>query len=195
MENEGTTFKARLLVNRIMIEENVSQYLVDLAEKKPAVFEHCCNVAYLAAQVGIEHGYSDTEDIVRGALLHDMGKILITDDILLKKGKLDAEEWSLIQKHPEFGEIVLRDGGFSSEVIDIVMYHHEKRDGSGYPKGLLSSDIPRGAKVVTVCDIYEAMTAKRTYGREYNMYEAMSMMAGMPVSQTAVHHLKSCPDT
>lgn len=195
MENEGTIFKARLLVNRIMVEDNVSQFMAELSEKRPAVFEHCCNVAYLAAQIGIEHDYCDTEDIVRGALLHDVGKLLVSNDILLKKGKLDKDEWGIIQRHPEYGEILLRDLDFSSEVMDIVMYHHEKRDGSGYPKGLGSSDIPRGAKVVTVCDIYEAMTAPRTYSREFNMYEAMSMMASMPISQTAVHHLKSCPDT
>ncbi|RJP39946.1 MAG: HD domain-containing protein [Phycisphaerales bacterium] len=97
------------------------------------------------------------------ALLHDIGKIGVSDSILLKQGKLTEEEWSQMRRHPEFGRRILAPVPFLREAQRIVYAHHERYDGSGYPTGLSGSSIPWGARIFAVADVFDALTSARPY--------------------------------
>ena len=99
----------------------------------------------------------------RGAILHDVGKIGVPDSILRKPGKLTAEEWDDMKKHPEMGYRMLQHIGFLKPALDIVLCHQERWDGSGYPRGLRGEDIPLGARIFAVVDAFDAMTSDRPY--------------------------------
>ena len=115
----------------------------------------------LALEMGIRG--NQLVDITRGALLHDVGKIGISDSILLKPGKLTEEEWEIMRKHPLLGYRILKDIRFLRGALDVVLYHHERFDGSGYPFGLKGEDIPIGARIFSVVDAFDAMTSDRVY--------------------------------
>jgi putative nucleotidyltransferase with HDIG domain len=102
-------------------------------------------------------------DLARGALLHDIGKIGVPDSILLKPGKLTSEEWDEIKKHPTIGYNILKDVRFLDRVAWMVLCHHERFDGSGYPHSLKGEQIPLEARIFSVLDAYDAMTSDRPY--------------------------------
>ncbi len=103
-------------------------------------------------------------DRVRTAsLLHDVGKLAIPDDILAKPGLLGAAEWRVVTEYPKIGQLVLEQAGALRDAATIVLHHHEWFDGSGYPHGLAGVDIPIGARIVSICDAYEAMVGGRPY--------------------------------
>ena len=108
--------------------------------------------------------YNMTINLAIGALLHDIGKTKIPIAILNKPGKLNPEEYTIIQKHAEYSADILADKSeLPSEVFDIALHHHERRDGSGYPDGLKGDAIGFGPKVVSLCDVYDAITSDRCY--------------------------------
>jgi putative nucleotidyltransferase with HDIG domain len=102
-------------------------------------------------------------DIARGALLHDIGKIGISDAVLLKPAKLTEEEWVSMRKHPEVGYNILKGIGFLEGAAQMVLQHHEKYDGTGYPRGLRGEQIMRGARIFAAIDTFDAMTSDRPY--------------------------------
>ncbi len=122
--------------------------VTDLAEK-------------LARKMGIESG--ELIHIRRGALLHDIGKMAIPDGILLKPGALDAEERALIEKHPVYAYEMLSPIKFLNPALDIPYCHHEKWDGSGYPRGLKGGGIPLAARIFSVVDVWDALVSNRPY--------------------------------
>lgn len=103
------------------------------------------------------------ERIARGATLHDIGKIGIPDSILIKPGKLDADEWRVMKTHPDIGRELLEKISFLRPCIDIPWCHHEKWDGSGYPRGLRGAEIPLAARLFAIIDVWDALTHKRVY--------------------------------
>lgn len=103
------------------------------------------------------------DNIARGATLHDIGKIGIPDSILIKPGKLDAEEWHLMKTHPDIGRKLLEKISFLRPCIDIPWCHHEKWDGTGYPRGLRGKEIPLAARLFAIVDVWDALTHKRVY--------------------------------
>jgi len=105
----------------------------------------------------------ELEEIARGALLHDIGKIGISDTILLKPGKLNSQEWVEMKKHPVLGYEILKGIDFLDGASDLVLRHHERWDGSGYPSGLKEKEIPFGARLFAVIDTYDAITSDRPY--------------------------------
>jgi putative nucleotidyltransferase with HDIG domain len=98
-----------------------------------------------------------------GALLHDVGKIGISDSILQKPGPLTDDEWQIMRQHPEIGVRMLRGMDFLAPALEVVLHHHERWDGTGYPAGLRGEDIPLPARIVAVCDAFDAMTSDRPY--------------------------------
>ena len=102
-------------------------------------------------------------DIARGSLLHDIGKIGISDSILLKPGKLNEEEWTVMRRHSEIGYNILKGIEFLEGAAQLVLQHHEKYDGTGYPRGLRTEQIMRGARIFAVIDTFDAMTSDRPY--------------------------------
>jgi HD-GYP domain-containing protein (c-di-GMP phosphodiesterase class II) len=110
--------------------------------------------------------------VMLGSLLHDVGKIGIRDSILLKPGPLSPEEWSIMRTHPAVGEKMLSGVEFLRGALPVVRHHHERWDGAGYPDGLARHDIPIGARIVAVCDAFDAMTSDRPYRRAAPVDEA-----------------------
>ncbi len=103
------------------------------------------------------------EALLQGGMIHDIGKIGIPDAILQKPGPLDAEEKALMQRHPELGERICRPLGSAAQLLPIVRHHHEAFDGSGYPDRLRGQEIPLPARIVAVCDAFDALTSTRPY--------------------------------
>lgn len=122
------------------------------------VVEYCIRIAKAMGIVEPDLGW-----IRRGALLHDVGKIGVPDAILRKPGKLDDDEWIEMRKHPEHGFEMLRHIRFLEPALDIVLYHQERYDGSGYPRGINGEAIPLGARIFAVVDCFDAMTSDRPY--------------------------------
>ncbi|GAB4371169.1 MAG: hypothetical protein Kow00128_18860 [Deltaproteobacteria bacterium] len=116
----------------------------------------------LARQMGIRDP-AQLETLWKGALLHDVGKIGIPDRVLLKPGPLTEEEWAVMRRHPEIGRSMLRKIPFLREASEIVYCHHERFDGSGYPRGLAGEAIPLGARIFAAVDVYDALTTERVY--------------------------------
>jgi putative nucleotidyltransferase with HDIG domain len=135
---------------------------------------HSRRVASLTVSVAGHHGVEGDalQQIEHGALLHDIGKLKIPDSILWKPASLDDTEWITMRKHPQYGYEFLRDLEFLNEAAELVLSHHEKFDGSGYPRGLRGERIPLGARIFAVVDAVDAMIYKRPYNDPISFKEA-----------------------
>ena len=136
---------------------------LDAREKE--VGSHSERVMNLAAFLGGKLGMSGRElqELSKGALLHDIGKIGISDNILLKSGRLDDNEWIEMRKHPQIGYAILSEINFLKTPAEIILSHHERFDGTGYPKQLKGEQIPIGSRIFTIVDTLDAMTSDRPY--------------------------------
>ncbi|MDD2734952.1 MAG: response regulator [Desulfuromonadaceae bacterium] len=136
---------------------------LDAREKE--VGSHSERVMNFAAFLGGKLGIAgrDLQELAKGALLHDIGKIGISDNILLKPGKLDDNEWIEMRKHPQVGYAILSEIDFLKIPAEIILGHHERFDGEGYPKQLKGEQIPIGARIFSVVDTLDAMTSDRPY--------------------------------
>ncbi|NSW54012.1 MAG: PAS domain S-box protein [Anaerolineae bacterium] len=112
--------------------------------------------------------------IRRGGLLHDIGKLGVPDSILLKPGKLDADEWALMKQHPQMAYEMLHQVDYLAPALDIPHYHHEKWDGSGYPDGLRGEEIPLSARIFALADVWDAVTNDRPYHAAWTRDEALA---------------------
>jgi hypothetical protein len=117
----------------------------------------------IAYHMGIEPGTDEWVDMQRGGLLHDIGKIGVSDTILHKPGPLTEDEWADMRRHPRIGHDMIKDISFLSGAACIVLAHHERFDGKGYPNGLKSDEIPLGARIFVLADTFDAMTSDRPY--------------------------------
>jgi putative nucleotidyltransferase with HDIG domain len=147
--------------NRAVIES-----LAAAVEAKDTVTSrHLRAVSRLATQLAdaVDPDLTGSDDFLFGCLLHDVGKIGVPERILMKPGALTADEWEVMRRHPATGARVVRPLGLAPIVTDVVLYHHERWDGRGYPEGLVADEIPLAARVFSVCDALEAMTAARPY--------------------------------
>src|SRR5215212_5755266 len=146
----------------------VTSILVDAVTPKDGyTTEHAVEVARLSWMVGVELGLNEEELewLVHGALLHDLGKLSVADEILEKLGPLTEEEWKVVKRHPEVGARMIEPLEFLSRAVPVVRHHHERPDGSGYPDGLQGDEIPLGARIVAVVDAYDVMI-RRSYRPE-----------------------------
>jgi putative nucleotidyltransferase with HDIG domain len=119
----------------------------------------------MAREMGVDDKSPEWVNIERAALLHDVGKIGISDAILNKAGPLTPEEWQEMRRHPAIGHELLRDVKFLSDSAQIIYTHHERYDGKGYPTGLQGEEVPLGARIFAVADAFDAMTSDRPYRR------------------------------
>ncbi len=137
----------------------------------------------MARELGIEERSDNWLDIERASLLHDVGKIGVSDAILNKPGPLTSEEWQQMRKHPAIGYEMLKDVKFLSSAAEIVYAHHERFDGKGYPVGLKGEDVPLGARIFAVADAFDAMTSNRPYRRALSVDKAKEEIVGNSGSQ------------
>ena len=124
----------------------------------------------------IDFPKKDFNSLIKGAFLHDIGKIGISDNILLKPGKLNSEEFEIMKTHTNIGKEIINNNTFLYDALDIIECHHEKYDGTGYPKGLKGKEIPLGARIFTIVDVFDALTSKRPYKEPFSYDKAKSIM-------------------
>jgi len=123
----------------------------------------------MAEIIARELGFVETEisNLRRGALLHDIGQIAIPDGILLKPGALSPLEWQVRETHAEIGFTMLADIRFLEPALDVLRYHHEKWDGTGYPLGTRGEDIPLPARIFALVDVWDALSSQHPYRRAW----------------------------
>ena len=148
-------------------------------------YGHSKKVTKYATQIAEAYGYSPEgiERIRRAALLHDIGKIGLSDKLLTKKGPLNSSDWDMIRLHPTLGVSILKHVDSLNDCLAAVQYHHERYDGTGYPSGLKGENIPLDARIMAVADSYDAMTSERPY------------RGGKATQEEALDELRRCSDT
>jgi response regulator RpfG family c-di-GMP phosphodiesterase len=142
-----------------------------LATREIGTEQHSRRVHAYSLALGRSHGLpaAELDALGRGVLLHDIGKIGISDAILLKPGPLTPEEWVIMRSHPEIGRQILESIPFLRDAIPVVHHHHERWDGTGYPLGLAGPAIPLGARIFAVADAFDAMTFDRPYSKAISL--------------------------
>ncbi|HHY40414.1 MAG TPA: HD-GYP domain-containing protein [Syntrophaceticus sp.] len=138
--------------------------------------QHLERVANYAVALGkrLDMSQEDLVDLYCAALLHDLGKIGIPEDILKKPGALTREEFAQVRKHPEIGTKILETLVASEKISSIILHHHEFYNGTGYPSGLAREEIPLGARIIAIADAYDAMISERPYSRAKTHEEAVA---------------------
>ncbi len=168
------------LNSKLINIESVLFSLANAVEAKDACTEdHTRRVSGLAVELGKKLGLGDRDinALYFGGILHDIGKIGIPDKLLNKAENLTAEEWKIVQTHPEIGYRICQPlkatlGG----ALEVIRHHHEKLDGSGYPDGLMGEDISLVARIMSVVDIYDALTSVRPYHARKSLQEAIDLL-------------------
>lgn len=171
------------IANSVYSRKNDNRDIIDCVTQIRKVDEytyyHCVNVALLAMLIGkwLKLGSDDIYMLVQAGLLHDIGKSLIPPELLNKPGKLTEEEFEEVKKHAEYSYYLVRQlNGVDKRVSEAVFYHHEREDGSGYPKGLAGQQISQFAKILAVADTFDAMTANRTYKLKSSPFGVFELM-------------------
>jgi putative nucleotidyltransferase with HDIG domain len=146
---------------------------MDLRDKETE--GHTQRVTNLTLKLAHSMGLSETQliHIRHGALLHDIGKMGVSDNILLKPNTLTDEEWEEMRKHPDFAYTMLSSIRYLQPALDIPYCHHEKWDGSGYPRGLKGEEIPIAARIFAVADVWDAITSDRPYRKRWSKEAAL----------------------
>ncbi|WP_020619723.1 HD-GYP domain-containing protein [Paenibacillus daejeonensis] len=147
-----------------------------LKQKTPETYEHCSRVALLAEKMAVALQFSkpETDRLMRGCFVHDLGKVMITREILYQRAKLTPDQWVIMKLHPELGaEMLELQPRFDPGIIKLVRHHHERWDGKGYPDRLRGEEIPLFARICAVLDAYDSMTSSRPYSKAFTEQEAL----------------------
>lgn len=168
MAHEAATAIENISLYRDLREgylSTVHSMISALEVKDPYIKGHSDAVARYAVAIAKRLNISPQgiETIEMAALLHDIGKIGIHEDILNKSGKLDEEDWKEMEKHPEIGLKILNGVNFPWDIRPVIYHHHERYDGKGYPAGIKGKEIPLGARIIAVADSYDSITSERAY--------------------------------
>jgi response regulator RpfG family c-di-GMP phosphodiesterase len=179
---KATTHRNLVRENRRLQENslNVLRAMVNVLEHRDAYTAgHSRRVTEIAVATAEVFSLSEEEREVLSLAgpIHDLGKIGIEDNILRKPGKLDEDEYDIIKSHPEKGKLIIEPLHFLRETIPIILHHHERHDGSGYPGGLAGEEIPLGARIMSVADAFDAMTSSRAYRAARSSKEAFDELA------------------
>jgi putative nucleotidyltransferase with HDIG domain len=175
-EVADVTLRLRNLEKRFHVL--VRKWAQDIESKDAYTLGHCERVADLACAIALDMGFDEaTMFWFRvGALLHDVGKIVVPPEILNKPGALTPDERGLMERHPVAGVELLRDVEFPWDVLPMIRGHHERWDGHGYPDEVAGEEIPLAARILCVADVFDALTSDRPYRRAYPATEALKLM-------------------
>jgi HD-GYP domain-containing protein (c-di-GMP phosphodiesterase class II) len=157
----------------------VRALMVRLAEKDSSTEEHTRRVAALAVAIGEQFGLTPARlrALAIGGLLHDVGKLSVPSSILQKPDALDEAEFAIIKRHPANGRDLLAElGGFSDSVTRLVLDHHERLDGSGYPRGIKADELTLETRILAVCDVYDALVSPRVYRGAWTIERALALL-------------------
>lgn len=162
---EDHMYKKKLFESPSMRGKTINAIISTLHEKNKREEQHSHRVSIMCKNIGeaLDLPIGEIEELKTVGLLHDIGKIAIEENILNKPGKLTVEEWDEIKRHPEIGYRILSTVNDMSEMAEYVLYHHEKWDGRGYPKGLTGREIPLQSRIIALADTYDAITSERSY--------------------------------
>lgn len=168
-----TQYKSLVKSKNQTLEANVSILLSlgnAIAKRDSDTNEHNYRVTYYSIKIAESMNLSkqQIQALVKGAFLHDIGKIAISDTILLKPSKLTNEEFEIMKTHVNHGVDIIKNVKWLQDAIAVIQNHHEKIDGSGYPNGLKKDDIPIEARIFTVADVFDALTSKRPYKEAFS---------------------------
>lgn len=155
-------------LNSILTIRDVDEYL----------YRHSMNVSILSFMIGRWMGYDDKrlDKLVKAALLHDIGKLKIPDEVINKPGKLTDEEFEIMKKHSRYTyDFLMEKGETDIEIIQGAVFHHEKIDGSGYPSGISGNKVHEFARIISVADIFDAMTSKRVYKEKVSIFKVLEL--------------------
>ncbi|MCK9431643.1 MAG: PAS domain S-box protein [Candidatus Omnitrophica bacterium] len=160
------------------LSESIFAFAKTLELKDHYTGEHVENTVQFATAVANQLNLpkEEVELIKQAAMLHDLGKIGVSENILLKKGKLNKKEFEEIKKHPQIGADIIRPIQFLHDLIPFIFYHHERWDGKGYPSGIKGEDIPLGARVIAIADVYQALISDRPYHKAFPRNVAIEMI-------------------
>lgn len=185
--------KIRRLSERVdrVVLESMFAFSKSMEARDYYTAEHAEEMVGLVLKIGKEIGLNQEmlNNLERGATLHDIGKIGITDSILRKKSKLTPKEYEIIKMHPKIGAEIIRAIHFLKDVVPVVLHHHERWDGKGYPSGLKEKEIPLLARIVGIADAYQALISDRPYRKAYPKKEALEILkkeAGVKFDQDLV---------
>jgi putative nucleotidyltransferase with HDIG domain len=185
LERSGTQLKTRTkqLASLQVGVLSAIMHTLDLRDRMTA--RHCAAVARYAREIAIAAGFSEEEqELVHTAgLLHDIGKFIFPDRILKHDTKLTEEDWQIIRMHPYQGSRVVREMEGYGPVGDIILAHHERIDGNGYPRALKGEDIPALSRIISVADTYDVMTARDSYRKPVSSFEAIQELRRVSGSQ------------
>jgi putative two-component system response regulator len=171
--------RVKFLLDQLERAESVITTLgLTIEARDPYTAGHCERLARYAVGLGKALGVDESmlKALWLGGFLHDLGKIAVPDRILLKNGPLDGEERAVIQTHPVIGADLVREMRTLDGVREIIRHHHERFDGSGYPDGLAGEDIPLGARIMAVVDVYDALRTARPYKPAFSHEHAVDIL-------------------
>ena len=154
------------LAEQVITNPDALIWLTHLRNRDEYTATHCINVCILSLSFGRDLGLDDTQlhRLGMGALLHDIGKMQVPDEILNKPGRLTKEEFEVMMGHPSHGHAMLVDDhDLDDDCLHIVLHHHERLDGNGYPNGMPGDDIPQLTRIASIVDVYDAITSDRCY--------------------------------
>jgi putative nucleotidyltransferase with HDIG domain len=163
----------------IFNQEKALQHLIKVTSYDYYTYTRSVNVLVFSIALCKRLGYSenDIQAFGNGALLHDVGKSMIDPAILNTPGRLTKEQFEIVKQHPVFGENILRQQKVdTSGILDVVRHHHEKRTGKGYPDGLQEDQLSEFVRIITIADIFDALTTRRPYKDAMNTFEALKLM-------------------
>ena len=157
-------------------QSDISEKMELLRKKHEPTYRHCVRAAWLAEKLAdaMSLDAATGSKLVRGCFVHDLGKLLIPSSVLDNVRPLTEEQWELIRKHPEFGvELLGNKSELGPDIVKLILHHHERWDGKGYPYGLAGEKIPLLARACAVVDAFDSMLSPRPYRRKKTVEEAM----------------------
>ncbi len=177
----------------ILSKDKLLPEFLEMMPPKYQIEYHSVNVCILSIFLGHKIGFqrSDLQKLAMAALLHDIGKLQIDKTILDKESGLNPEEFETIREHSSLSKDMAANYISDKHILDAILYHHEKFDGSGYPEGLKRHDIPKMAQIVGICDAFDALTTDRTFRDSYSSFEALTLMKDQMTGELNQDYIKS----
>ncbi len=181
---EATAWSNRMVDSLALTTEDLDKYLkmiiYSMEFKSPVTMLHSVNTTTISVFLGEKLNFSEDvlEKLYYSALLHDVGKIAIPESILEFKGRLDSDKMTIMRTHSSYTEEIL-EGLFDQDIVDYAVNHHEKLDGSGYPKGLRAENLTTEMRIVAIADITSALISSRSYKGKYDWDKAISILKDM----------------
>lgn len=180
-----TTYITEQIYQNRLESEYIVQFLHNINEFDNYTYTHCINTAFYSMLIGtwIHLSQEEIYELISASLMHDVGKTKIPNHLLNKNGKLNSDEYDILKNHSLYSYEIIKDiPTFSQEIKNAVLMHHERMDGSGYPYGLKEDDICLYAKIISIADVFDAMTQNRVYKSKVSPFDSFKMFLSEGIS-------------